>query len=172
LVARSLPPSADPDAPPPPAPTLEVVEVGSFEASFVPTIKDFARLDERFRLPQQVWQDLPQYQDHGFAVFKLKSGQHEVHPMAFEFPRANPEKLFFPTVHIHDGKVHEQAQFDHQLFCQLAPETILYDESWEESPQPAASFINAELAGELVATDRHVYRRKIVGLQDNADILV
>ena len=30
---------------------LAVHEVGSFEASFVPTIADFARLDERFRLP-------------------------------------------------------------------------------------------------------------------------
>src|SRR5262245_2257898 len=30
---------------------LAVVEVGSFEASFVPAAKDFARLDERFRLP-------------------------------------------------------------------------------------------------------------------------
>src|SRR5262245_41303091 len=29
---------------------LAVVEVGNFEASFVPSIADFARLDERFRL--------------------------------------------------------------------------------------------------------------------------
>src|SRR5688572_25325390 len=29
---------------------LKVVEVGSFVASFVPAIKDFARLDEQFRL--------------------------------------------------------------------------------------------------------------------------
>lgn len=159
------------DVPPPPAP-LEVIEVGSFEASFVPTIADFARLDARFRLPAQVWQDLPQYQDHGFAVFKLKSGEHNVHPMAFEFPRENPDKLFFPTVHIHDGKVHEQAQFDHQLYCQLSAEAILYDESWEESPQPAAKFMDHKLAGKLIVTDRHVYRRTIIGLQENADILV
>src|SRR5262249_36868952 len=30
---------------------LKVVDVGSFEASFVPSVKDFERLDERFRLP-------------------------------------------------------------------------------------------------------------------------
>jgi hypothetical protein len=34
---------------------LAVQQVGSFEASFVPTIADFARLDERFRLPAMVW---------------------------------------------------------------------------------------------------------------------
>ena len=28
---------------------LDVVKVGNFEASFVPTVKDFSRLDERFR---------------------------------------------------------------------------------------------------------------------------
>ncbi len=37
---------------------LEVHEVGAFEASFVPTISDFARLDLRFRLPDQVWGEL------------------------------------------------------------------------------------------------------------------
>src|SRR5436305_14937280 len=42
-------------------PKLEVVPVGSFEASFVPSIADFARLDERFRLPEGTWAALPQY---------------------------------------------------------------------------------------------------------------
>jgi len=95
---------------------LEVVTVGNFEASFVPTIADFARLDERFRLPPGTWEKLPAYRDHGFAVFKLKSGEAKIHPMAFSFPRANPAELFFPTVHIHDGKVHERAKFDHVLY--------------------------------------------------------
>src|SRR5262249_62363241 len=52
--------------------TLKVVEVGSFEASFVPQVKDFSRLDERFRLPAEGWDKLPQYKDYGFTVFKLK----------------------------------------------------------------------------------------------------
>lgn len=103
----------------PPANTLTVVEVGDFIASFVPAVKDFARLDARFRLPDGVWDTLPQYKDFGFAVFKLKKpekGQSKVHPMAFEFPRADKKVLFFPTVHIHDGKVHAKAGFDHSLF--------------------------------------------------------
>src|SRR5262245_42300476 len=52
--------------------TLPVVEVGSFVASFVPAIKDFSRLDKQFRLPDGVWEKLPQYKEFGFAVFKLK----------------------------------------------------------------------------------------------------
>ena len=81
------------------AATLRVLEVGSFEASFVPTIADFSRLDERFRLPHNVWDKLPGYKTYGFAVFKLKPGAMTVHPMAFSFPRQNTNTLFFPTVH-------------------------------------------------------------------------
>src|SRR5690349_17102183 len=62
----------------PPDAKLEVVAVGSFEASFVPTAADFSRLDERFRLPAGTWEKLPAYRGHGFAVFKLKSGEAKV----------------------------------------------------------------------------------------------
>ena len=48
--------------------TLAVVEVGDFVASFVPSVKEFARLDERFRLPDGVWDRLPRYKEFGFAV--------------------------------------------------------------------------------------------------------
>ncbi len=58
--------------------------MGSFEASFVPTRRDFSRLDQRFRLPDDVWQALLGYDDWGFAVFKLgpMSRLTGVHPMA------------------------------------------------------------------------------------------
>jgi len=91
------------------APELRVHDVGKFEASFVPRIDDFDRLNERFHIPRDVWDTLPLYRDYGFAVFKLKgrrlrripgflrrlfgggssNGQaepYQVHPMAFEFP--------------------------------------------------------------------------------------
>lgn len=104
--------------------SLRVHRVGDFEASFVPTLADFARLDPRFRLPADVWAQLPQYSDWGFAVFKLRTGAaglastHEYHPMAFRFPRRDPSMVFFPTVHIHDGAVHETATFAHELYLQ------------------------------------------------------
>jgi hypothetical protein len=40
------------------------------------------------RLPEGVWAKLPGYADFGFAVFKLKPGNAQVHPMAFSFPAA------------------------------------------------------------------------------------
>jgi hypothetical protein len=148
---------------------LAVVEVGSFEASFVPAVKDFARLDERFRLPTEVWDKLPAYKDSGFAVFKLKKGAKEVHPMAFEFPRANPQKLFFPTVHIHDGKVHDKAHFDHALYCQSESVKMM---RWEESRQPAGMFMKVDKAQGLLDADKHCYRKPMHGDLKNEDILV
>lgn len=154
-------------------PALAVVEVGSFEASFVPSIADFSRLDERFRLPTEVWNDLPQYKNAGFAVFKLKSGEKRIHPMAFEFPRANPQQVFFPTVHIHDGKVHEKADFDHALYCQQNEGEVLgLLNGWRESPQHAREFVDIERAKGIVAADEHCYLMRLHGDLKNEDTLV
>lgn len=97
---------------------LAVRRVGAFEASFVPSTADFGRLDERFRLDEGVWRALPEYTDYGFAVFQLAAGESRVHPMAFWFPTREPGSLFYPTVHVHDGLVHERARFDHILYAQ------------------------------------------------------
>lgn len=155
----------------PPAPKLAVVEVGSFIASFVPTQKDFERVDDKFKLPADVWAKLPQYKDWGFAVFQLKKGEKAVHPMAFDFPRESAKKLFFPTVHIHDGKVEEKAGFDHTLYMQAsAGENIL---EWEESPQPAELFMGKlDKAHGIVDGKDHVYRKVMKGKLKNEDVWV
>lgn len=160
----SFPPNAEP---------LKVVDVGQFEASFVPTVADFERLDARFRLPADTWLTaLPQYRDWGFAVFKLKSGQHKAHPMAFDFPRRDGAKLFFPTVHIHDGKVHETAEFDHTLYLQKSASTSPLPMGWQESPRSAQQFVKAEKTHGVIDPQGHVYRRKINGRDKNRDVLV
>ncbi|MDB5309554.1 MAG: hypothetical protein JWO38_3756 [Gemmataceae bacterium] len=156
----------------PEAAPLPVVEVGSFVASFVPTLKDFTRLDARFRLPAGVWEKLPQYKEFGFAVFKLRKaekGEQKVHPMAFEFPRADREILFFPTVHVHDGTVPGRARFDHALFCQVSGEPPLM---WEESPGLAGSFVKVKETQGLIDPDAHVYRKLLKGMFENKDVAV
>ena len=151
-------------------PTLKVVDVGSFEASYVPTVADFDRLDERFRMPAAVWDELPAYRHYGFAVFKLKSGAHKAHPMAFEFPRDRPRQLFFPTVHVHDGRVRKTAVFDHALFCQVEDGRRV--PQWEDSPEPAGRFANAGKAQGTLDPDAPCWRLRIEGRRRNEDILV
>ena len=155
-----------------PAPAkLEVVRVGNFEASFVPTINDFSRLDERFRLPRETWNKLPQYESYGFAVFKLKPGAATIHPMAFSFPRRDANALFFPTVHIHDGKVHSKAAFDHALYCQPHPDQHLeLINDWQESRGHARSFVAIDRTKGLIVPNQHCYKRELRGELPNQDI--
>jgi hypothetical protein len=149
---------------------LKVEQVGSYEASFVPALKDFARLDARFRLPANAWNALPQYKDWSFAVFKLKPGTQIIHPMAFDFPRAEPTRLFFPTVHIHDGKVHATAMFDHALYCQKTPTDTFSLVPWAESHQHASGFMDVSKTQQIVLGTTHCYRMRMDGRKRNADV--
>src|SRR5258708_7228093 len=144
-------------------PKLEVIQVGDFEASFVPAVKDFSRLDERFRLPPDTWKKLPDYQTYGFAVFKLKPGTQTIHPMAFSFRRSNPHKLFFPTVHIHDGKVHAKAHFDHAIYCQPTDDGHPAILEWQESSGHATSFLNVKKTKGIVVADQHCFKKEMRG---------
>ena len=148
--------SSDTFGTPAAAPTrkLEVHSVGAFDASFVPGIADFSRLDEQFRIEPEVWKRLPGYADFGFAVFKLKAGDARVHPMAFSFASAIPRMLFFPTLHIHDGELHEKADFDHSLYCQASG---LRAGEWRESPNLAVQFVKCGLTQGVVHAGHHVF---------------
>jgi hypothetical protein len=175
-------------------PTLQVHDVGDFEASFVPRVEDFDRLDERFRIPGDVWDHLPAYRDYGFAVFKLKGSApaeggllrrlvggrparkapepRGVHPMAFEFPRRNPDLLYFPTVHVHDRQVHPQAQFDHLLYCQPAPGNEEFLDGWEESDGPASGFMDTARTEGIVDPAAPCWRLTLKGALRNQDTLL
>jgi hypothetical protein len=154
-------------------PKFEVVQVGNFDASFVPTEQDFSRLDERFRLPNDAWKKLPEYKDFGFAVFKLKAGHATIDPMAFSFPRRNQNSLFFPTVHIHDGEVHSNAAFEHALYCQEHPdEHLKLWGEWQESRGHPRRFVFVEKTKGIVAPDQHCYKRELRGNLPNKDTYV
>lgn len=153
------------------APKLVVHQVGSFEASFVPSVLDFGRLDERFRLSPEVWEKLPQYRDWAFAVFQLKPGDQTVHPMAFEFPRRDPSALFFPTVHVHDGTVHEKADFNHDLYCQ-ADGILGATLDWTTSLGPLGAQVEELKARGVVRVERGGFMQAINGTHENRDIIL
>jgi hypothetical protein len=171
-LTRSLAASAAPVG----RPTLEVHEVGSFHASFVPHLRDFARLDRRFRLPDQVWEQMPQYSDYAFAVFKLQAGAKNVHPMAFEFPRRNPRELFFPTVHVHDGVVEAYAHFDHSLYWQTTQGRVDVPFSsakprHHSSVGPARQFMDIVRTQGIVDADTIIQIQLLNGMRINRDIV-
>lgn len=151
---------------------LEVQSVGSFEASFVPSAADFSRLDARFSIEPEIWKKIPTYADYGFAVFKLKKGSHKVHPMALQFPSRQPDKLFFPTIHIHDGEVHAVEKFDHQLYCQVQQPGMFAMTKWDESPGIAKTSCKMDKSEGLLQGDGHIYRRRFKGTLKNEDIIL
>ncbi|MCE9580030.1 MAG: hypothetical protein K8W52_43340 [Deltaproteobacteria bacterium] len=149
---------------------LTVHAVGAFEASFVPRPADFARLDPRFRLAPEVLAALPEYDDWGFAVFQLTTDARRraaFHPMGLVFPRRDPDRLFFPTGHVHDGVVHPTAAFDHRLYAQVAP-AIAAHLGWERSRRPmsAVSGLRRSIG---IDPDRHAYAVTLTGELPNRD---
>lgn len=165
-VERTFDPPPSRSAVPKPAfapQSLRVHHVGSFEASYVPRRPDFVRLDPRFRLDDAVWDAVPEHRDSGFAVFQLRPGQSRIHPMALRFRTREPRALFFPTLHVHDGQVHTNADFDHTLLAQGTAPTLAN----EASLGPAR--VRVDDAKGLVADDV-VYRRKLAGRLLNRDV--
>lgn len=158
---------------------LRVVEVGAFEASFVPRVQDFSRLDERFRMPRGFFDALPMYADYGFAVFRLKpthgAPRLDVHPMAFRFPRRDTKSLFFPTVHVHDGSVPKKAQFDHKLTAQTSPlMTALLGQGtpglWTASPGPLGACVDSTKDHGLTDGTQGGYQLAMSGALPNHDM--
>ena len=169
-------------------PKLVVHDVGDFVASFVPTLADFDRLDEQFQLPKESWDKIPKYADYGFAVFQLKELSGKPHPMAFKFrsrlAKDSKNSIFFPTVHIHDGEVHQREKFDHTLFLQ-APQ---YDEvcgdyhqekklvpdpstGYVRSVRPAKNYCKIEKSKGLLDGDQFLHRLEMVGTFANEDVV-
>jgi hypothetical protein len=107
------------------------------------------------------------------VIARAKSPILDVHPMAFTFPQRKPGVLFFPTVHVHDGQVHEQADFDHWLYCQ--PDALVQGHlgSWTAS-YAAASAVCASraFANDLVDPAKRFYRKRLEGRLKNQDTLV
>ena len=157
------------------APPLRVHDVGAFEASFVPHAADFERLDERFRLPRDLWASIPEYRDWGFAVFKLKDlsvgRRKEIHPMAFDFPRRDSSRLFFPTLHVHDRQIHPTAAFSHTLYAQH-PRDPSRPAGWQRSERALGEFVDAGRARGTIDGRSPVHRLSLFGTLPNRDTFV
>ena len=161
---------------------LAVYKVGSYVASFVPSLSEFERLDPRFVLPKETWDKVPEYENYSFVVFQLSEGEARPHPMAFRFD-SKLKDIYFPTMHIHDGEVHEREAFDHTLYLQhawLDSQVSSYvnhhvaDSMTDlvRSKFPANQFCQIEDSLGIVLPDLLVHKKILVGQLENCDYLV
>jgi hypothetical protein len=150
---------------------LVVHDVGDFVASFVPSRKDFGRLDARFRLDDGVFDRLPQYADWGFAVFQLKPSKkrQDIHPMAFSFPVREEGSIFFPTVHVHHGRVEPEANFSHMLYAQ-AGGVLGATLDWTRSAGTLGQYVDAPRTRGLVDGDAIAFQKPLFGTITNDDV--
>lgn len=155
---------------------LSVQIVGDYVASFVPTLADFARLDPRFRIPPNTVELVPGYHDFGFVVFQLRAtrDRSRVHPMAFEFRTRDPERLFFPLLHVHDGALHAEARFDHILFAQGVGRARLDDsrQLFHHSNFALRNSIRHGQAGLVVDLEAGLSHTELRGTWPNRDLWV
>jgi hypothetical protein len=156
-------------------PLLRVHDVGAFEASYVPSLAAFSRLDPRFRLPASVWAQLTEYGDWGFAVFKFRPGEHRVHPLGLQFPRRWTDRIFFPTVHVHDGALHDEADYDHMLYYQgmTRPErhgAASQRAGWTYARHATTRFVDVAAARGLVDGAQPIERLRYFGTRPNEDV--
>ncbi len=160
--------------------SLQVHKVGQFEASFVPTIDHFEKLDPRFSISKNTWNKIPDYSDYGFVVFQLQDLSGEPHPMAFEFSTRLTDTVFLPTVHIHDREVHRREEFDHTMYVQNSDLDLvagdyqghkLWDlkSGWARSYASAENFIDTKRSKDLIAGDLKVHRKIMKGMFTNED---
>ena len=167
---------------------LPIEKVGSFEASYVPSARDFDRLDERFRLPAPLSAALMRYRGCGFAVFQLAAGKQKIHPVAMRFPTNQPNRLFFPTLHLHGRFLWPLAHYDHSLYCQIPkapagwrPGGVEKSEVtgnqqgsirlWME-PTPAQNYLDIARTQGLVDEEAMCYHRFVKGYRPNRDYFV
>jgi hypothetical protein len=111
-----------------------------------------------------------------------------IHPMAFEFASRHPDRLFFPTVHVHDGQVHLTAAFSHALYCQVPeaigsrllaeprvsepigpPKSWNPHQSWVASDGTVSAFVDTSRAEGIMDANAVAYRRQVFGLAPNTD---
>lgn len=117
---------------------LRRVEVGDYEASFVPTLAHFDQLDPWYCLPPETWNQLPRYADYGFAVLQTQT-RHPLRPshgLRISTPRYGPTLLSHRAHPRRPGAFRSRLQtdlrppgwktgfwhpYDHPSICALEP---------------------------------------------------
>ena len=85
--------------------------------------------------------------------------------------RSFADRTFFPTVHIHDGEVHDTAHFDHSLYYQIMSERAAFRDE-QASCDVASAFVHEAKNKALVSMNKLVYLKVLTGELPNRDFFV
>lgn len=160
---------------------LDIVRVGSYRASIVPSTEDFDRLDPELALTPEVQTMLTEHYMSiqgapvGFIICRLVTGDHGYHPFAYSHRRTT--KLFIPTLHFHahDSKSwvsnSHGNDWDHTVYT---ANTLLNTHHIDSMKFKGSSNCVAwrHLPNELQveSVDQPLCRYRITGRHDNCDL--
>ncbi len=95
---------------------LEIQQVGSYKASVVPDIADFARLSDIFVIDHRVKRFIQKCYPAGYSfVVCLLDQEKEYHPFGYIHGRPSADKLFIPTMHFHQHSG-RHVDWDHEIY--------------------------------------------------------
>jgi hypothetical protein len=150
---------------------LKVHEVGSYQASIVPTFKDFSRIrQDVFVIKPELQQFLQQQYPHSFSfvVCQLKKSA-KYHPFAYMHNMLPSGKLFIPTVHWHEHSVSHEMEKPFLATSRTLPQPQRFTTDWDHEiycfnstlTQPPRAF----QVGQLASLENLVYDRSRNRLQ-------
>ena len=153
-------------------PVLPVYTIGSYQASIVPSLDDFDRLNTNIlRVNPEVASLLRKTYDSefGFLVCQLKRGNHQYHPFAYTHSIHSNRLLFVPTLHYHLGEKGSSADWDHTIYSPMTDLFTNYGYSYVNSSSVQWDLLPSEYQWARkggVSFNRHV----IKGYSKNKDL--
>lgn len=147
------------------------LDTTQIEFAFFPNRTVLANMREHWPVSDAVWSDLEPYADCGLVGLKLEAGANRLPPIAFEFPRRNPDELTFPTAH--NLPPTAAAHLRHALYAQTAQRSLQWRISInaeDERPIRARDFVKADRTLGLIEPDQPIVSRRLVGPAENVDV--
>lgn len=167
---------------------IEVLQVGAYKVSIVPSIDDLDRLDDEvFKLTPKTKSVLSAHYARGFqfvvCMFSAADSIQHHHPIAYTHPRLPTPfgiTLFVPTVHEH-GSTHDDtkkppsglvdAHFDHTIYSvNTAPDGGLFNDSWTLSEHGITKVVWDKVVPNVPF--KFMRKRRLVGLFPNTDLIL
>ncbi len=143
--------------------------------TFAPNPAALSHIADEFQVTPAVRRALDRFGATGCVCLKLTAGANRVPPLAIEFPRRQPDRLFFPTA-LAAGDVYEaRASFNYHLFGQLPhcpPTWRSSTSSGDERLRLARDWLKVDKSSGLLAPDLPIVWQRLSGLHDNLDAYV
>eukprot|EP01128_Nolandella_sp_AFSM9_P009118 TRINITY_DN5756_c0_g1_i1.p1 TRINITY_DN5756_c0_g1~~TRINITY_DN5756_c0_g1_i1.p1 ORF type:complete len:285 (-),score=44.64 TRINITY_DN5756_c0_g1_i1:87-941(-) len=161
---------------------LEVVQIGAYSVSIAKSLVDLSRIDTGvFKVNESI---LPALRERysvrfGFVICAFNpANKIEPHPIGYVHDPPESKNLFVPTLHIHDGKVHQKENFDQNIYSvntdeQSGQSPADLEKAYKTKPQKS---VKAELKSKILNKDitkiNNIRRMSVQGKKENVNYIL